>query len=425
MVVIKPLYGIAEAGTYWWSTYFKHHTEKLQMETSTYDPCLLISRSTAAGVGIVSIQTDDTLGLSDSQFAAKEKDELRFNAKEKEVLTKDNKIDFNGCVVTTDGNTISLLQKRQGKKLEAATDRKSYIQQRARGAYIASICQPEASFDLAAAAQTTTDPTKEEISGLNKRIIWQKQNVNRELSYVQLKMTDLKLFAFVDASFANNKDMSSQMVYVIILGNDVANNTSFTICGNIIHWSSPKCKRITRSILASEIYAMAHGVGIAITITSTLNVIMDRLSLPHIPIVICTDSFSLHECLVKLGTTKEKRLMIDIMALREAYERGELKDIRWIDGCDNPADAMTKAAANTSMEQLINTNKLELRVQGWVNWATHRDAMVSTTQDTHGWRIYIRWRSMTETKEHTCNGDTSRNHRQKKDSQCWELSHRA
>ena len=92
------------------------------METSTYNLCLLISKSTAAGVGLVGIQTDDTLSLSNEQFAAKEKDELRFNAKEKEVLTKDNKIDFNGCIVTTDGNTISLLQKRQGEKLEVATD---------------------------------------------------------------------------------------------------------------------------------------------------------------------------------------------------------------------------------------------------------------------------------------------------------------
>jgi hypothetical protein len=48
-------------------------------------------------------------------------------------------------------------------------------------------------------------------------------------------MTDLKLFAFVDASFANNKDISSQIGYVIVLGNKVANNASFTIRGNIIH----------------------------------------------------------------------------------------------------------------------------------------------------------------------------------------------
>jgi hypothetical protein len=58
---------------------------------------------------------------------------------------------------------------------------------------------------------------------------------------------------------------------------------------------------------------------------------------------------------------------------------GELKDIRWIDGRNNPADAMTMATANASMEQLINTNKLELRVQGWVNRATYRDATMSTT----------------------------------------------
>lgn len=88
---------------------------------------------------------------------------------------------------------------------------------------------------------------------------------------------------------------------------------------------------------------MAHGVDIAIAIGGTINMIIERLSLPRVPIVVCTDSFSLYECLVKLGTTKEKRLMIDIMALREAYEQGELKDVRWIDGRDNPADSMTKS----------------------------------------------------------------------------------
>lgn len=158
--------------------------------------------------------------------------------------------------------------------------------------------------------------------------MWQKQNVDRGLTYVQLKMTDLKLFAIVDALFANNKDISLQIGYVIVLSNEIANNTSFTIRGNIIHWSSLKCKRITRSVLASEIYVMAYGVDIAIAIRSTLNIIIDCLSLPHIPIVVCTDSLSLYKCLVKLSTTKEKRLIIDIIAIREGYKRGDLTDIR-------------------------------------------------------------------------------------------------
>ena len=118
---------------------------------------------------------------------------------------------------------------------------------------------------------------------------------------------------------------------------------------------------------------MANGVDIAIAISSTINLIAKRLGLPQVPIIICTDSLSLYECLVKLGTTKEKRLMIDIMALREAYERGDLTDVRWIDGRDNPADCMTKSGPNAAMEKLINTNEVELRVQGWVNRDTNRD----------------------------------------------------
>ena len=119
MVVIKPLYGIAEAGAYWWSTYFKHHTDKLEMETSTYDPCLLISKATAVGFGVVCMQTDDTLGLSDQQFADEENEQLRFKAKERRELSQETPITFNGCIVTIDQDqTIKLQQKQQGEKLE-------------------------------------------------------------------------------------------------------------------------------------------------------------------------------------------------------------------------------------------------------------------------------------------------------------------
>jgi len=65
---------------------------------------------------------------------------------------------------------------------------------------------------------------------------------------------------------------------------------------------------------------MVGGVNIAIAIRTTLKMIIDRLKLPTIPIIIYTDSYSLYKCLVKLGTIKEKRLIIDIMALRQSYE---------------------------------------------------------------------------------------------------------
>ena len=60
---------------------------------------------------------------------------------------------------------------------------------------------------------------------------------------------------------------------------------------------------------------MVGGVNIAVVIRTILKMIIDRLELPVIPIIIYTDSYSLYKCLVKLSTMKEKRLIIDIMAL--------------------------------------------------------------------------------------------------------------
>lgn len=64
---------------------------------------------------------------------------------------------------------------------------------------------------------------------------------------------------------------------------------------------------------------MTNGFDIAVVIKATINKIIAQLDAPAISLIVCTGTFSLYECLVKLGPTKEKRLMIDIMALRQAH----------------------------------------------------------------------------------------------------------
>jgi hypothetical protein len=113
MVVIRPLYRIAEAGTYWWATYSKYYKDKLFMAISTYDPCLLIT-IIENGFGIVGIQTDDIIILADEPFSTLKKNELlnaKFIAKSKEKLTPDSPLIFNKCVLVQDGNIMSLRQK--------------------------------------------------------------------------------------------------------------------------------------------------------------------------------------------------------------------------------------------------------------------------------------------------------------------------
>jgi hypothetical protein len=177
------------------------------MEFSTYNPCLLVTSLESECFGVVGMQTDDTLGLGDEAFTIKKSKELVFAAKEKQFLTPDNALLFNGRILTLVGDILRLRQKNQGKKLEKATDSPTYVQRRARGAYIATICQPEASFDLLAAAQIT-NPGKKEIAKLNRRINWQHKNLDRKLNYVPIDFNTIKLFVMINASFANNADLT-------------------------------------------------------------------------------------------------------------------------------------------------------------------------------------------------------------------------
>ncbi|KAF1936185.1 hypothetical protein EJ02DRAFT_459741 [Clathrospora elynae] len=338
------------------------------MATSTYDPCLLITNGEA--FGMVGLQTDDTLAIGTPAFSRAEDAALQranFRAKPKDRLSKEVPLEFNGCTLTLRGDTILLTQKGQGTKIEAigntAERAQKYMEQRACGAYIASICQPESSFDLSAAAQIQ-QPADGDYTKLNRRLQWQAENLERGLQYVPLDLATAKLVVFTDGSFANNQDLSSQLGYLIVLANE--HKHSRQDAHSRQDSISTKCKRVTQSVLASETYGMVSGVDIAIAILTTLKMITERLGMPPIPLIVCTDSYSLYECLVKLGTTNEKRLMIDIMALRQSYERREITEIRWINGDDNPADAFTKATPNRALERLLSSNELSIRVEGSV-----------------------------------------------------------
>ena len=159
--VIKPLYGVPEAGNHWYNTYHSHHIKQLRMNQSTYDPCLLYTTDNNTGFGIIGIQTDDTLILADTTFVTQEADQLKkaqFLSKEREQLTQSHPVKFNGGNINLrEDNSIIFTQERQCKTLrlvttytsdltstrgairKAVTLKDQYIAQRARGAYIATV----------------------------------------------------------------------------------------------------------------------------------------------------------------------------------------------------------------------------------------------------------------------------------------------
>ena len=74
-------------------------------------------------------------------------------------------------------------------------------------------------------------------------------------------------------------------------------------------------------------YGMVKGVNIAITINTIIKIITGQLGFLQTLIIVCIDLYLLYKCLVKLSTTKEKCLIINIMALCQLYKCKEITKI--------------------------------------------------------------------------------------------------
>ena len=174
------------------------------------------------------------------------------------------------------------------------------------------------------------------------------------ISYIQLDQESTYLALFVDASFAGNADFSSQLWFILTLMDKDGK-------ANVIHYSSTKSRRVARSVLSAELLAMMHDFDITSTISLSVQEIYGR----NIPVRIYTDSKCLYDNVVTLGSTTEKRMLIDLSILRESYECREIDDIYWIPSCQNPADAFTKKGNCTALFSLMQENKLLLTPNAW------------------------------------------------------------
>jgi hypothetical protein len=113
MLVVKPLYRLAKAGTHWWVTYHNHHLSQLQMMTSTYDPCLLLIRPANDDFACIGMQTDDTLGTLSVQCSDRSEEELRkakFNTKVQTIYAVTELLAFNGGILTLNNDGLITLR---------------------------------------------------------------------------------------------------------------------------------------------------------------------------------------------------------------------------------------------------------------------------------------------------------------------------
>ena len=116
-------------------------------------------------------------------------------------------------------------------------------------------------------------------------------NLERGFWYVPVNLQSTKVYIFVDGSFTNNKDLSSQIGFVLVIGIELERVAEFILIRNIIHTSSTKCKKVIRAMLALKLYIIIIGINILIALSSIINIIINKFEIKQLLIVIYIDFF--------------------------------------------------------------------------------------------------------------------------------------
>ena len=101
--------------------------------------------------------------------------------------------------------------------------------------------------------------------------------------------------------------------------------------------------------MAAECLAMVDAVDAAFLIKSLLEELL--LCQNSIKIVSIIDNKSLFDALYSTKTIEDKRLSVDVAAVREKLNNGEIAEVKWVESSKQIADCLTKSGA--SAERLI------------------------------------------------------------------------
>jgi hypothetical protein len=78
--------------------------------------------------------------------------------------------------------------------------------------------------------------------------------------------------------------------------------------------------------LTAELFAMIHDFDIESILKKILSQMLRKKI--SISLILIIDSKFLYDCLIRLEITVEKRLMIDVMILRQFYERKKITEMK-------------------------------------------------------------------------------------------------
>ena len=348
----KCVYGLNEASRYWYNR-VTDELAKLGLVKSKYDEALFYWRHEGRCEGVLVIHVDDFLYGGSTKF-----ENLIQNMKTIFTVGSEETVPMKYLgmnIDESDGDIYfsqdSYIDSMEEVEIQKKTD-KSRVLNEDEQALFRKICgqlnwistqsRPDIAFDVCQLSTRLNTATVQDILQANKVLRKVKQN-RFSLKYVALKQP-WKLVVYCDASYANLKDGSSQGGMIIFLVDGEGRASP-------IAWISKKLRRVCRSTIAAETMSLLDAVDTSVWLSHLLDELKDKQL--HTT-EIYTDNMSLTEAVHSTKAMEEKRLRVDIAALRESVKRKEIT-VNWVDTKSQLADVFTKQGVNT--QTLIDTLK--------------------------------------------------------------------
>ena len=357
--LLTPLYGLCESGDLWHATLDKHHRQDLGMTPLDTDPALYYLVMDNSLAGLSGSYVDDIIRCGTDKF----KSHCRSTGKRFEMSgTETIPCIFTGFRLSHDSqNFIQIDQRQYIQKLRPLPEDGTYKDLASLRMQLAwlSHSRPNLLFDVSQLTQVTEDAFEEDrlrfIKQANKTVKAAFEH-NVTIKFPTLDLQTLRIIGISDASFANNRDLTSQLGFLLFL-------TDETDSVIPLIFKSYKARRVTRSVLAAELIAFVDLFHQAFAMASDVGKFPCQKKLP---ITLLTDSKSLFDILTKGSRTSEKRLMLDVAAAREGYRIGAISNIGFVRTAKNIADALTKKMCTAALREVLSTSKWAIKPDQWV-----------------------------------------------------------
>lgn len=359
--LLRPLYGTCDAGDYWNKTIHNHTTNDLKMIPTKGDPSLYYKHGKANElIGIMGLYVDDEMLAGNASFEKLTEDTLqRFQSNPR----KTGSFEFFGCSCEQlSNNTYTISQSNYISNLKLLQLSSTFSQFRSFRATLSWLThtRPDISFPVNQFAQRTESEWAEIhldlIKQYNKTVKYILGTCHQKLVYLKLNLPSVHLRVYSDASFAGNRDLTSQLGFIILLC-DVNNRC------HILDYGSKKSTRVVRSIMAGEMYAFLLGFDRCFVIQHDLQLILKQ----NVPIRMFTDSKQVFDAITKSSCTTERRLMIDLHSAKESYDKFEIDNVALISSNQNLADCFTKSVPKNRLQSVLRSQIDNVVVTQWID----------------------------------------------------------